>query len=652
MRSLFVQIMLALSLLLLFYGCSNDSSVEYVDVSHVYEPLPLNNRSFNVFAKPVVFEYLYDDSVGIMPYFTVDSVKLQQLDSMLIPQPKALELHCVPNDSLICHFEKNDFKSPYIKLTSFIHGNMDYIDYRSELMKSYGIPTGEKKTKVVKGVLTSYVDVGQDSVYEFSLYNVLLSRKLLHLVQNEKIPFTSAKKSVELNEFFPRKKDSSEVFLFLTSILQNEYFEDFVDSISHSYKSPESWKDSKLWTTIADSIMDEYGFGCKNRNLCKYVYGLDECSEEYYTDTVENELSKYNGTVVVCSKNIWRPYDNVRDSMGVCSSYNKGDSLMYSEDVYFICDGVRWQIADMRMINKILGPCIDGENRLERFWNNYYYCDGRGWQPASILDQVIGICGADVLPPKLVEYKDTVFYCLVESPWNSRKSSWHVANEVESYLFRHGGNCDLESDTLQFVPYGKSGYDVWGCAYDLEKTEYTWRRFQYPIPLETRYVEKGDNGNKYVYGYQRDYFFYMFSYVDTLSVDTSLPDTVDWSQLISVYSLYDQHLYPVFSSNEHVWLKSLLIKSVLLNGTWVLAHCPKFFRFPSLAEVEMFKQDVGLGLVLDIQYYSVGVEFMTTDFDENGDRLCVKIPENGGILNSTVVPCSKDKPLHITCISD
>ena len=43
---------------------------------------------------------------------------------------------------------------------------------------------------------------------------------------------------------------------------------------------------------------------------------------------------------------------------------------------------------------------------------------------------------------------------------------------------------------------------------------------------------------------------------------------------------------------------------------------------------------------------------MTMDFDENGDRLCVKIPENGGILNSTVVPCSKDKPLHITCISD
>ena len=85
---------------------------------------------------------------------------------------------------------------------------MDYIDYRSELMKSYGIPTGEKKTKVVKGILASYVDVGQDSVYEFSLYNVLLSRKLLHLVQNEKIPFTSAKKSVELNEFFPRRKDS------------------------------------------------------------------------------------------------------------------------------------------------------------------------------------------------------------------------------------------------------------------------------------------------------------------------------------------------------------------------------------------------------------------------------------------------------------
>ena len=92
MRSLFIQIMLALSMLLLFYGCSNDSSVEYVDVSHVYEPLPLNNRSFNVLAKPVEFGYVYDDSVGIMPYLTVDSVKLQQFDSMLMPQSRFFDL--------------------------------------------------------------------------------------------------------------------------------------------------------------------------------------------------------------------------------------------------------------------------------------------------------------------------------------------------------------------------------------------------------------------------------------------------------------------------------------------------------------------------------------------------------------------------------
>lgn len=634
MRRHSLQVIFLFAFSLLFMSCG-DSSVKYVDESHEYVPLSLKDRNFSVYVNSFSKLYNLADSATLNLNIVVDSVVLQKLDSSLTPVLNEPNLVCVPDDSLMCYFETNEYKAPYVKLNAFVKV---YVNYREALpgyKQDFGTVVWDKKSRIFEVPLMFFVDVGQVTLYDLTFDNTLYMQRMLRLIQEDKFPFTAAKNFArsELGKNIDGKYE--DVYFYLISIFGDEYFYDKVDSIAKSVQSPELWKQSKLWATVADSMMDMFGFNCKKRDLCMNVYGLGSCDTNYYIGVVDNIWSKYNGLPVVCNNNVWRIYDAAVDSLGVCSSYSKGDTLVYHQSARFICDGESW-IADnfKKWIGTVFGDCGQGNERVERLLDNYFYCDGSEWRKASIVDYDVGVCGADFAFDNVVEYRDSLFYCGKSESRSGRSLEWRLASSDEAYLFRNYGRCSLESDFLQFANVDGS---LWGCTFDrsLDDDLYMWRKLVYYRPMETRYVEKTESGSRPIYGYQGDFYFYLFSSTDS----------TDWSKLVGLYSLIEKKFFSVNKTKDKAWLNSPV------NARYVSNRCPNYFRMAKAADIEQLKKEVLAGAIPDLQFNEESLLFGVDDVAENGFSVCVTVPPGEGILNSTIATCDKAY-YYIACVKD
>jgi hypothetical protein len=481
MRSKIVQVASILALLLLFFGCGDGSLVEYVDESQAYTSLSLKNRNFVVYIKDQTLNFEDANNDMWQTGFDVDSVVLQPLDSSLNVIFDKENLKCMPISEQ-CVLPKANYRTPYVKLNAYGNLKMEY----------YGTIEREKRLlymNSVKGILPFFVDIGKDTSYEIKMMDVFVMGRLLHNLNDDGFPFDVSK--------LIAKKDADRIldnkikaFRYLMTVAQTENVLDSLNFLLDNYDSLALHNLSRFFTELADSVFEKYGMDCRNLGyLCKNAFELGACSSSYYLDTIKNEWSVFKGRAVVCDSDIWRFYDSAKDSMGVCTNYNMSDQYTADSINYFVCHESEWKNATRDLLDKVSAHCSQGETKTIFFAGNYYYCNGSyPWNGASALDHDIGICGIQVPYRTAYAYNDTVAICRysvsdydetangIRLYQNSAKlfkpPTWHWANATEAYLFRHAGNCNVKSDTVQTFLYNDT---LFGCTFDSYR-RYGWSK--------------------------------------------------------------------------------------------------------------------------------------------------------------------------------
>lgn len=648
MRSKIIQIASILALLLLFFGCGNDSLVEYVDESSAYASWPLKDRAFVVYVRNQTPYFEEANNDAWQASFYVDSIILQPLDSSLSAFSDKKNLKCVPNSEQ-CVFAKMDYRTPYVKL--YVYGNFQ-MEFFETIYQENKLLERLLYKNSVKGILPLLVDIGQDSSYRINVMDVFVVGSLLHHLKDDGFPF-GASKLIAQKDVDKILKNKIKALHYLKAFIQSESVLDSIDFLLEHYDSLATQRQSWIATEMADSIFGKYGMNCRRFGyLCKNAFELDSCSTGHYQDTIKNERSLFNGWPVVCDSNIWRFYDSVKDSMGACTMYNVGDEYTADSIDYFICYEGRWQEAKQGLFDKVNAHCSKGETKTVFFAGKYYYCNGFWWwNDATVLDYDIGICGIQVPYRNAAAYNDTVAMCrssisdydetangirlYKNSSENFDPPTWHWANATEAYLFRHAGNCSVESDTMQTFLYNDT---LFGCTFD-GFGRYGWSNLLEKYVGEMRFVEKIDSVERTIYGRKKGDFYYL----QTEPNDTTL------LSLISVFNLEYRKRFPVYKTGGYLWLDP----SWPNNGTWthgyIVSTCPKKFFVADLDAIKSLKEDVLAGNVPDFFYGQYQSQYKLNTGLGLDSLTCMSIPKDGGIADYETFVCYKDIELPFLC---
>ena len=646
MRSIPLQIasasiLLLLAILLLFSisACSK-SDVDFSENPHSYKPITLENRTVYVSANIKSESWKIDDSNAITLRFIPESYSLFKLDSSLSRIAEGTELQCVATIDT-CAFANSDYTSPYIELILSGHWIVDY----TRILDSHNRYT--IKSDTTEGTLTDYADIGKNLVSVVDWSSVQSAPNILQYVKDEGYPFSAAQKKAEnalasshtsnyqgesslfVAEAIIQGYNPTDVLHFLSSLLYSSQESNFNDSTIEFAKTA---------TGLIDSIVLKYGFDCNRFRILCGAYDLEQCSKDHYLDTVTNEFSIFNNSILACNKNVWNIIDSQEDSLRVCTNYNSGDTIATDSLNYKICTEDGWLPIDKSNLNLIFGTCEKNETKVIPFAGKYYFCVEKKWYDATKIDYEIGVCGRDIPYETAFIYNDTIALCrLSESAYSETANgitltrdeeysghTWHWANETEAYLYRAGGNCDKKSDSMQIVEYKNITY---GCV-STPQGLYGWRNLKAWNVKETIYVDKTDSTEQTIYGIKHgDFIFIQGSRDDTTSAN-----------LIGIYDIDDHHRYSIITTSNRQWLDAPLP-----------SKCPEGFHVPSPNEVSAFISEVKNGNVPDMQYDPEKPFFRTSQNLLENAGLCIIVPTNGSIVNAQTFACKLDVDIPVAC---
>lgn len=629
-------LLFVVSFLFSLSACNNN--VEFLENPHTYTPLTLENRVVYVSANIKSEPWEIDDSNTVTVHFIPQKFGLIKLDSSLSRIANEPELQgTFLGDT--CFFANSDYNTPYIELTLSGLWIIDFVKKTSPYSQSITSDTAE-------GILTRYADIGKDTVCIFNWESIQTAQNIMQYVRDEGYPFTVAKQMAENNMTKGRASNyQGESSIIIAEAIAHGYnpaeilnfLSNFLDS-SRAFNFQDSTIEiARTTTELIDSIVLKHGFNCNRFGILCGVYNLEPCSKDHYLDTITNEFSIFKSNILVCNNNVWSIIDSRSDSLGVCTSYNPGDTIMTDSVNYSVCTGEEWATVDRTNLKFIFGTCKKNETEVVLFAGKYYFCAEEKWYDATKIDYEIGVCGRDIPYETAFLYNDTIALCrFSESAYSETANeitlthdkqysghTWHWANETEAYLYRTGGNCDKNIDSMQIIDYNGITY---GCI-NTPQGFYGWRDLK-ASDVVTTDVDKTDSTEQTIYEIQHGDFIFIQSSID----DTTL------ASLIGIYDISSHHRYSIITTKDRQWI-----------DTPLPSKCPEGFHLPNQNEISAFAGEVKNGNVPDMQYDPEKPFFRTSHIILENAGLCVAIPTNGSIVDAQTFACKLDAIIPVAC---
>lgn len=356
-----------------------------------------------------IFGFFCDQAVFVTPKarqfikFIPDSVYLVQLDSSLESiKEYGGNLYfdgnwyaCDPDREF--SFAALDFPSPYVQIVATgFWLNQDSVKVPSKMQ--------------VVG------DLGRSEYFNFGLSEQLTFARIKYLVQQKNYPFTVAKSVAEreLKDAFGEDWNWGGVSMaLLFAFINDSIFVKLINEISETFEKEGSWNDSNIRTQVADSLLTVYGdSNAFFSNYYAKAFNMPVCNGDSLLAKVQNKASLFNEISMTCDGGIWRFQEPEEDSLGVCTSYNDGDTLQINDTLIYVCEKSKWHIGSRtELLNYYLGTCAKKTRIYGILDSIYYYCNNGIWKSIVQIDYDLGYCDEDVPYGTTVEYKGNIVSC-------------------------------------------------------------------------------------------------------------------------------------------------------------------------------------------------------------------------------------------------
>ena len=464
----------AIIFLTLLCSCSNIDDIDVVKAPRYHVPeYSLQNRNpYGFICVPKWKDF----------YFVHDSVFLVQLDEYLNEKNVFIGEFSNEHNWYGCdqstefNFHDVNLNGPYVRFD----------------VKGYFINHDSVK---VEATLSYFADMWYEDHVYISLSSTVQRKRVENLAQNEAYPLQVAKivadkeYSEDGRPFSKTDEEMWMAYVDLNFFVEHLFFQ--ADDLADNGKFDD---DEKVPTLIVDSVLakaksisDDYAKS----------YKLPACNGDSLESIVRNKESLFNGKKMVCSFSFWRLEEPLEDSLGACTSYNRGDTIDIDNLVY-ICDSAAatWRVADLHemldyryrkcspenvgdtldmkegliyicdektkkwhtadldeKMDILLGECESDNLRYEKYLDSLYYCNSKGkWEVVSQMEFEIGKCGDDIGENVVKKYDEKIWICL-KGGWKKAPDS--VVNIFVDSIARL--TFVEELDSVDFFCSGKKG---------------------------------------------------------------------------------------------------------------------------------------------------------------------------------------------------